>query len=177
MARLNLVDPAAASGKSKELLDAVKSGMGAVPNMTRAMANSPAVLDSYLKFSSALGASSLPGRFAEQIALLTAQENGCGYCLSAHAMLGKKAGLDEAGVAAARRAEASDSKEAAGLRFARAVITAKGGVSDDEIRAARDAGYDDGQISEIVAHVAANTFTNFFNRTAQPDLDFPAVSL
>lgn len=177
MARLTLIDPKAATGKSKELLDAVKGSLGVVPNMTRAMANSPAVLESYLNFSGALGSGSLPGRLREQIALLTAQDNGCGYCLSAHAMLGKNAGLSEEEVNASRRAEAGDAREAAGLRFAKAVLETKGGVSDADLAAVRDAGYSEGEIAEIVAHVSVNTFTNFFNRTAQPDLDFPAVSL
>jgi hypothetical protein len=35
----------------KELLDAVKAKLGIVPNMTRAMAVSPPVLDAYLGFS------------------------------------------------------------------------------------------------------------------------------
>ena len=30
--------------------------------------------------------------------------------------------------------------------------------------------------SEIVAHVALNVFTNYFNRTAQTEIDFPLVT-
>jgi hypothetical protein len=36
-------------GKAKELLDAVKGKLGLVPNMTRAMANAPVVLNGYPK--------------------------------------------------------------------------------------------------------------------------------
>jgi hypothetical protein len=41
------VNPQTAQGRAKELLDAVKAKLGLVPNMTRAMALSPPVLDAY----------------------------------------------------------------------------------------------------------------------------------
>jgi hypothetical protein len=37
MARLTIVDPAQATGETKELLDAVKASMGAIPNLTKAL--------------------------------------------------------------------------------------------------------------------------------------------
>ena len=51
MSRINQISPEAATGKSKELLDAVKSKLGLVPNLTRALANAPAALEAYLQFS------------------------------------------------------------------------------------------------------------------------------
>ena len=48
MSRIPQINPESATGRAKELLDAVKGKLGLVPNMTRAMANSPAVLDGYL---------------------------------------------------------------------------------------------------------------------------------
>src|ERR1035441_9439891 len=54
MSRLKTIDPSAATGKAKELLDAVKGKLGIVPNMTKVMATSPVVLESYLRFSGAL---------------------------------------------------------------------------------------------------------------------------
>ena len=38
---------------------------------------------------------------------------------------------------------------------------------------AREAGYDDGAIAEVIAHVALNVFTNYFNLVADTDIDFP----
>ena len=61
MERISLVNPQTAQGKAKELLDAVKAKLGIVPNMTRAMAVSPPVLDAYLGFSGALRAMAFCG--------------------------------------------------------------------------------------------------------------------
>jgi hypothetical protein len=56
MSRIQRIAPESANGKAKELLSAVKAKLGLVPNITRAMANSPAALEGYLGLNSALGA-------------------------------------------------------------------------------------------------------------------------
>src|SRR5271169_709355 len=93
MSRFTQIAPETATGKTKELLDAVKAKLGLVPNMVRAMANSPAALNAYLQFSGALAGGSLSAKSREQIALAVGQVNECDYCLSAHSALGKMAGL------------------------------------------------------------------------------------
>ena len=44
MARLPVIDPDTATGESKQLFARVKSALGVIPNMTKVMANSPALL-------------------------------------------------------------------------------------------------------------------------------------
>lgn len=175
MPRLTTVDPATAEPQARALLGRVERALGSTPNMMRAMANSPAVLDAYLQFSGALSKGRLPGRVQEQIALVAAVENDCGYCLAAHTVLGARAGVSEDDLVAGRSGQASDPKAAAALTFARAVLATKGFVTDDDLAAVRTAGYTDGEIGEIVAAVALNTFTNYFNSVGQTELDFPAV--
>ena len=53
------------------------------------MARSPAVLDGYLSFAGALAGGRLGAKVREQIALTTAEANGCEYCLSAHTLIGR----------------------------------------------------------------------------------------
>ena len=43
-------------------------------------------------------------------------------------------------------------------------------------RAVEAAGYTDGEIIEIVQHVALNTWTNYINNVAETAIDFPVVS-
>src|SRR6516164_7380460 len=93
MSRIHQIAPEAASDRARALLDAVKSKLGLVPNMMRAMANSPAVLDGYLQFSGALSKGSLSARVREQLSLAIAQANGCDYCQAAHSTIGKMVGL------------------------------------------------------------------------------------
>ena len=45
------------------------------------------------------------------------------------------------------------------------------------VRMARDAGLSDAQITEVVAAVALNVLTNYFNNLAGTEIDFPRVAL
>ncbi|MEU3465408.1 carboxymuconolactone decarboxylase family protein [Streptomyces sp. NPDC006733] len=175
--RLSTVDPASAEPAAKGLLAKVEHALGATPNMMRAMATSPAVLDGYLSFSGALSKGLLPASLREQIALVSAAENSCEYCYAAHHVLGARAGVSAEDLAAGGHAHASDPKAAAALRFARSVLRTKGFVADADLDAVRAAGYGDGEIGEIIGAVALNIFTNYFNSVARTDVDFPAVDL
>jgi uncharacterized peroxidase-related enzyme len=176
MSRLQTIDPSAATGKAKELLDAVKGKLGIVPNMTKVMATSPAVLESYLGFSGALAGGLLDAKTREELALLTAQENGCDYCLSAHTAIGKMVGLTAEEIIASRRGNGVNPKTTAALTFAKHVLDTKGQISQAEVTDVRNAGLSDGEIAEVIAHVALNVFTNYFNIAADVDIDFPKVS-
>ena len=173
MSRIQSINPASATGKAKELLDAVQSKLGLVPNMTKAMASSPAVLDGYLALSGALSKGALNAKTREQIALTVAETKSCDYCLAAHSAIGKMVGLSAEQIVDSRRGTSVDPKSEAIVRFARQVVEEKGRVSNEEIAQVRDAGLDDGGIAEIVANVALNIFTNYFNHVAETEIDFP----
>jgi alkylhydroperoxidase family enzyme len=80
-------------------------------------------------------------------------------------------------ITASRYARASDPKDEAGLVFAQAIVVNRGDVSDDAVKKVRAAGFTDGEITELVAHVAINIFSNYYNNVAQTVLDFPRVEL
>jgi uncharacterized peroxidase-related enzyme len=174
MARIHPVERDANS-KTRELLQAVQKNMGMVPNMISTMAQSPAVVQAYLKFSQNLAGGSLPIALRQGIALAVSEANQCHYCLSAHSFLGSKAGLSESDVLDARHGTASDEKTRAALAFARTIVQDRGHVSDEELEDVRRAGYTDGEIAEIVANVALTTFTNYFNQVAGTEIDFPVA--
>src|SRR5690349_1073781 len=89
MSRITPLDPATATGPVKATLDAIAKKVGFVPNFYRTIAKAPAVLDAYLKIGEALGQGKLSSRLRERLAIAIAQENSCGYCLSAHTAVGK----------------------------------------------------------------------------------------
>ncbi len=177
MPRIQPLDPATAEGKSKALLDGVHRALGMTPNLMLTMANSPAVLDAYLGFNKALAAGRLSAPLREQIALTVAGANGCEYCAAAHTALGKMLGLDSAELADNLEGYSADAKIAAALDFALALVGKRGWVDDIELARVREAGYDDGEVAEIIAAVAYNTFSNYFNHVAETEVDFPPVVL
>ncbi len=162
--------------KSRPLLEAVNKQLGLVPNMFRLIATSPQALEGYLGLSGALGHGALPAATRERIALAVAEVNGCNYCLSAHAYLGRNlAHLDDAEIAANRNGASNDPKADAAVHFAVAVTRTRGHVAEGDLAAVRQAGYSDAQMIEIVQHVALNTWTNYFNEVFGTDIDFPVV--
>ncbi|WMS41872.1 carboxymuconolactone decarboxylase family protein [Acuticoccus sp. MNP-M23] len=167
----------AAPAASQPLLEAVKKTLGSVPNLFRITANSPAALEGYLGLNGALAKGRLTPQTRERIALAVAEINGCDYCLSAHAYLGKNlAKLDEAEIAANRAGGSSDPKADAAVRFAVKLVRERGQVTEADVSAVRMAGYGEAEIVEIVAHVALNTLTNYLNEAFDTPIDFPVVS-
>jgi uncharacterized peroxidase-related enzyme len=178
MSRINTPESIESSlSASRPLLKAVEQQLGVVPNMFRLIGVSPAALEGYLGLMGALGKGTLDGRTRARLALVVAERNGCDYCLSAHTYLGKTAAkLDDAELTANRDAASADPKAAAALRFAAAVVQARGHVAEDEVKAVKAAGFDDAQVVEIILHVALNTLTNYINTALATDIDFPLVS-
>ena len=167
----------AAPEAARPLLENVKAQIGSVPNLFRLVSNSPAALEGYLGLNGALGKGALPAATGERIALAVAEINGCGYCLAAHTYIGKNvAKLDDAEIAANRSGTSTDPKADAAVRFAVAIVRNRGQVSAAEVDAVKAAGYTDGEIVEIVAHVALNTLTNYVNEVLGTEVDFPAVT-
>jgi len=177
MSHVNLIDPAATTDDRAALLSQVRQAFGTVPNMFRAVANSPAALASMWGAFGALGGGVIPARLAEQIAVAVADRNACEYCLAAHTALGRKAGASAAEMAEAQAGRAADGKTAAALGFSLKLVEHRGQVDGDDVRQLREAGFSEQEIVEIVAHVALNLFTNYVNVAFDVPLDFPQVPL
>lgn len=170
--RLPLIQPETATGETARLLARAQATLGITPNLAKAMANSPAVLRAYLDFTTALRDSSLPAAVTERIALFAAQANGCDYCLSKHSYIATQtAGLTTEEVERARRGDTTDPAFA----FAAALILRNGSVTDEDLTRARAGGLSDAQLTEVVAQVALNLFTNYFTQAARVEIDWPLI--
>jgi alkylhydroperoxidase family enzyme len=95
IARIAHVDPADASGRTKELLDGVNASLGVVPNMVKTMAGS-ALLEGYLGLSGALAR----GRIRPPAAALA----------FAQAVMVTRGEVDDETLEAARRAGLDDAE-------------------------------------------------------------------
>jgi uncharacterized peroxidase-related enzyme len=177
MTRLHAIDPATATGEAKVLLDGVQKKLGMTPNVIRTIANSAAALQAYLGFGDALSSGRFDARSREAIALTVAGANSCEYCASAHSALSKSLKVDDAEIDRRLGGHASDPVLDSALVFARKVVEKRGFVSDDDMAAVRAAGHDDDAVTEIVANVVANIFTNYINHIAETEIDFPNVDL
>jgi len=177
MTRITAIDSSTAQGQTKDLLDATQAQLGRIPNLYACIAQSPAALDGYLALRGALGKGALSIPMRERIALLTAAINDCGYCVSAHTFRGAKIGLSSSELAATQDSQSEEPKSRAALQFVDALLQQHGQISNDDFAQVKAQGWSDAEIGEMVAHVALNVFSNYFNHVATPTLDFPAVTV
>lgn len=177
MSRVPLVDRESTTGPVRDQLDQIHGAFGTVPAMFRAVANSPAALTSMWSAFGAFGSGTLGAALGEQIAVAVANRNSCEYCLAAHTLLGKKAGVTGDALAAAQDGESEDARVAALLGFALKLVEERGQVGSQDVQALRDHGWSDEEIVETIAQVALNLFTNYLNIALDVPVDFPRVAL
>ncbi|MFT3899674.1 MAG: carboxymuconolactone decarboxylase family protein [Gordonia sp. (in: high G+C Gram-positive bacteria)] len=177
MPNVPLIDRAAATGSVKEQLDQINGAFGTVPAMFAAVANSPAALSSMWGSFGAFGGGVLGPALGEQIAVAVANRNKCEYCLAAHTMLGKNAGLSADQLSSAQVGESADAKTAGLLAFALKLVDERGLTAPEDVDALRGLGWSDEEIVETVGQVALNLYTNYINNSLGIPVDFPKVAL
>lgn len=173
--RFTAVDPAKTTPGNTEVFRAIQDAFGRVPNSFRVMANSEPFLAGYWGLDHTLAQGVLPHATRNEIALAVSEINRCPYCLSAFTAVGEAIGISADEMAQCRLAHSDDPKIDAALKFAKAIVTERGAVSDQDFVRVREAGYSDEEIMEIVANVALITAANYINLVAQTEVDFPLV--
>ena len=173
--RIETLNPETTTGKSKELFNSVQNKLGFIPNLIKVFGNSPVTLQSYLSLGELTAGGNFSNKFREQLALAIAEENNCNYCLSAHTAIGKMNGLSDEQIELNRQGLAKDKKVETALKFAQEITKNRGVVSTESIQSVKAAGYNDGDILEIILNVVSNTLTNYVNHIAETEIDFPKV--
>lgn len=177
MSRLHTIARADASGPAAALFGAIKNTVGMVPNAyVTAGSNSPVALKAALALDSSLRETTLSAKQIEIIKLAVSARVGCDYCVAAHTMMGKKAGLSNDSLRAIRSdGDSGDAAADALARFARTLVSSTGTVPAAQVDAVKTAGYSDAQIVDTLLAIASITFTNLLNRVNDTPLDFPAA--
>jgi uncharacterized peroxidase-related enzyme len=176
MSRLPL--PQSPSPASAEVYAQIKKAIGSVPNTFAAIgAHRPDALKAILLADSVLAAGSLTKRDQETIKLVLSVLAGCDYCVAAHSLLGKLAGLKPDELRQIRVGQPTgDAKRDALIRFVSKLVLTSGTVSNDDFAAIKAAGYTAEQLVDISLAFATTVFTNVFNRINDTEIDFPAVA-
>jgi alkylhydroperoxidase family enzyme len=111
----------------------------------------------------------------ESMGLAVSEDSGCSYCAQSHVFLGTwLATLDTEELDLNRRGGWHDPKRAAAIRFAKAITSRRGKVSDADLADVRAAGCTDADIVAIAGLTAQFLFTNFMSNISEVELDFPA---
>lgn len=158
--------------ESKLLLKQSRKNLGIIPNLERVMAESPALLEGYVRLWELFDTTSL-SPIERQVVYQTANfENQCEYCVPWHTKLSQMAGMSPDEIEALRRgAELADQKLEALRQFTRSLVLNRGKITEAELNAFFAVGYSAQQALEVILGIAVKTMSNYTNSIAGTPLD------
>jgi len=171
---LSLKTSANTEPEAKALLEATQKKLGFIPNMYRAMANSPSLLNTYIQGYSAFREQSRFSPMEQEVVFLAiSQTNGCEYCMAAHSFLAEAASGVPADVTAAIRngEQLPDLKLNALSLFTQLMVITRGLPSQSDVDAFLSAGYQEKDILEIIHAIAVKTISNYTNHIFHTEVD------
>jgi uncharacterized peroxidase-related enzyme len=171
MAVVSYVTNTEAAEKVRPLFEGIEKKGNAVPNVLRAMAHSPELLEGFLALNSALPKTRLDGKLRELAYIKTSELNGCDYCRHHHLTTGKKVGLTDRQLHETAQYESSDAYDELQrdvLRYAEEV-TRHINVSESLLERLH-AVLSDREIVELAMTVGIANFTNRVTETLKLEL-------
>jgi len=162
------VEDQAAQGIVKEAYEQLKSQLGLVPNLFKALSTWPEFLEANLKLLGAvmLADTKLPRSTKEMIATLVSGLNQSQYCVYHHSNFMKQYGVSESAaqqITGDYRKARLDEKTLKLLEYAEKVSRSAYKITDRDFETLRTLGWSDQEILEATAVVAQ---FNFLNRIA-----------
>ncbi len=153
-------------------LEAVRGQFGFVPNVMGVLSGAPPALEAYLELARLFESTSL-SPVEQQVVLLTVSfENGCEYCMAAHSLAARMAGMPEDVIEALRTgAPLADERLEALRRFTGAVVRQRAEIPKETVDAFLGAGFEPAQILEVLVGVTQKTLSNYVNHIAGTPLD------
>jgi AhpD family alkylhydroperoxidase len=171
MSRFQIHDDLTAPEGSLPVLKGAMASGGQLPNFLGVLAGSPAALRAYARFRSELRHGSLTLATLERIALAVAEHYRSQPGIAIHTRTARQAGVGIDEVAAARDWESADPREAALLRYLRAVIEQRGHPAMHLHEEAREAGWTDEQLLEAIAYISLESLTAIVNVAGEVPVD------
>jgi AhpD family alkylhydroperoxidase len=158
---------------ARPAITSIIASWGFLPNLARVMAESPAALELLLAGYAALSTKSTLSPAEQQlVSVVASRENDCAYCVAAHSTLALGAGVAPHVLVAARDGTAIDDPRLSALRTTTEQLVHKRGWLDaDTKKAFFEAGYQPGQLFEVVGWLALKLLTNYTNHIAKTPVD------
>lgn len=159
---------------AKGILEAIKSKMGAVPNLFKVMANNPSLLKAYTQADDTFrNDSGFTSQEQEVVLLSVAVYNGCTYCVAAHSFIAKNQSNVSSDILEALRNQKDlpDAKLDALSKFAISVAKERGYPTGESTKTLKDAGYTDEHIAGVITGVGMKTMSNYINHIAGTEVD------
>lgn len=162
------------SPANQEIFDSLKKSLEFVPNIYATYAYSEHALGRYMAFAG--GETSLNNKEKEVVNLVVSQVNDCKYCQAAHTAIGKMNGFSDEQLNETRKGSASfDPKLNALAQLVKHLTENRGKINDDTLKNFFEAGYNKGNLVDVIIAIGEKTTTNLLHNVTGIPLDFPAA--
>ncbi|HVS16139.1 MAG TPA: carboxymuconolactone decarboxylase family protein [Thermoanaerobaculia bacterium] len=157
---------------ARPILEGARRSFGFVPNLLGVLANSPVALEAYTTLSQILERGTLSPAERQVVLLTVSVVNRCDYCVGAHTVIAVASGAPGEVIRAIREERAiAEPRLAALSTVARRLVERRGWLPEQEVQEFYDAGFEPGQLLEVVTALAMKTLSNFTNHLAETPLD------
>jgi uncharacterized peroxidase-related enzyme len=171
MALVSYISNQDAAEKVKPVFEGMEKKIGAVPNVFRAMAHNPEMLEAFLGLNATLARTRLDGKLRELAYIKTSELNGCDYCLHHHRRLGKKAGLNDRQISETVQSASSDAYDDLQRDVMQYAEQVTRHINVDDVLFNRlKQSLSDREIVELAMTVGIANFTNRVTETLRLDL-------
>ncbi len=173
MTKFTMHTPETAPEASRPWLTEARKSFGFIPNIFAGLAESPAALSGYRALSDLLAKTRLSPVEQQVVALSVSIENECEYCVGAHSVIAKNTAKVPAPIIEALRSggKLPDPKLHALATFTRHAVRKRGWVDDATVKAVTQAGYDHGQLLDVMLVISMKTLSNYANHLMGTTLD------
>jgi len=179
MARVKMIEMSEATGKVREVFGDITKTFGMVPNLFKAMALKPNILEAnFNKVKAVIMQGELPRELKEMVAVVVSQANDCPYCVNAHGSALKMLGVPREKVQQIiddiYTADISQEFRTV-LDFAVKATVKPKSISDADLQEIKHFGYGDAKVVELLSVVDLFISFNKFLDVLQVEVDFPQV--
>jgi alkylhydroperoxidase family enzyme len=182
VARVTMIAPEAAAGETKRVYDHVLDQWGRISNFSKVLAHQPATLEGWALANDAIRLANVKTdpdyvTIQQLVIIKTSSLNQSAYCLSHNVPLGKKMGLSEEQIAAARgddyiASPLFDDRQKAAIRWAE-VVTKMTARDDEAAFAAMKTHFSEQQIVELTVFCGMWNYSNRLCEALHVDLERP----
>ena len=160
---------------TKATLIDVEKKYGFVPNLYAYLAESETALNAYLHINDQLMTKSSLTPAQVQLALLAiSAENGCEFCVAAHSWVTELVEANPESVAAVREGrKVENSKDAALVELAQAIVQERGYVGESLIQRFFDAGYSKENFFDLLVCNMLKSLSNYANHVTKTEANGP----
>lgn len=173
---MNILEPleqGEAPEASHDVMNSLENEMGFIPNLYRVLAHSPSTLRAYVALNKLLHDCGLSPAEQQVVLLAASREHRCDYSIAMHSCNARGAGIDEEELDALRESRPipNNERHEALRRFTQRVIVRRGRLEDDDIDAFFAAGFEPGNVIDVMLAIAMKTLSDYTDHVADIPID------